>query len=764
MSTSATSGASFSTSARPSPAVPAVPTTLRPSRSSNSSRPSRRAWWSSISTRRRGVSAGAMRVTRVRLKCAEFPHLTRVRRSGHSKVSRSLAKDTEKLIRQLSLISYLMAERRPVTATEIRRDVEGYSDMTEDAFARRFYADRAELDALGIHLSVDKPADGFSEQENYSLAPEAFHLPPIAFTDSERAALQTALTLLDGEFAYAEPLRLALQQITWGRPSPLGSDSRQTIGLGITASAGGGEVSARLAKIDTAIYRRKRIEFEYHTMQSDETALRRVDPYHLLFEGGQFYLVGYAHERKDVRVFRLSRIRGKVAYATKAEHDFQRPADFDPRGYANRIPWQLGDEIGVAEVEVPEDVAWYVERQYGAYGTLEGGVFRTGYALPRLLISWALSFGLRILGPPALVDEARRRVDELIEAHRGEAPVAVASGLAPAPAPVPESNGRGRGADAAIRPERFARLVTLASVLIAAGRAGETLQLKAVCEQLKMSPQELREDVSVLNVVNFGGGAYVIYAEVLPTGEIEVDPEPYSDTFDRPARLLPIEAKALVAAIDLIGLAQPDLRSAREKVVDALGFDPVEEGLQIVSPIAHDDITHTVELAVHENRLLELEYWTQTEDRYSERLVEPYALFNGKDSWYVAAWDLDRGQLRHFRLDRIKSAAARVERFEPRVGLNPIADIGGWPRTGTVGGSRAARVLISAQQARWVREQRNVLAELPDGRIIVEITFKGIDFLVREVLKEAGDAVVLEPADAREAVLTAAEGLIARAT
>src|SRR5687767_16032548 len=209
----------------------------------------------------------------------------------HSMVSRGLAKDTEKLIRQLSLISYLMAERRPVTATEIRRDVEGYSDMTEDAFARRFYADRAELDALGIHLSVAKPADRFSEHENYPLASEAFHLPPIAFTDAERAALQTALTLLDGEFAYAEPLRLALQQITWGRPSPLGSDLRQTIGLGITASAGGTELSARLAKVDTAIYRRKRIEFQYYTMQTGETATRTVDPYHLLFEGGQFYLV-----------------------------------------------------------------------------------------------------------------------------------------------------------------------------------------------------------------------------------------------------------------------------------------------------------------------------------------------------------------------------------------------------------------------------------------------------------------------------------------
>jgi proteasome accessory factor C len=278
-----------------------------------------------------------------------------------------------------------------------------------------------------------------------------------------------------------------------------------------------------------------------------------------------------------------------------------------------------------------------------------------------------------------------------------------------------------------------------------------------------MSPQELREDVSVLNVVNFGGGAYVIYAEVLPSGEIEVDPEPYSDTFDRAARLLPIEANALVAAIDLIGRAHPDLRSARGKVVDALGFDPADEGLHIVSPRAEDANTHAVELAVHESRLLEIEYWTQDEDRYSDRTVEPYALFNGKEAWYVAAWEHERG-LRHFRLDRIKHAEALDEHFERREEVNPIADIGGWPRTGTVGGSRVARVLITAEQARWVREQRTVLAELPDGRIIVEITFKSIDFLVRDVLKEAGDAIVLEPADAREAVLVAAEGLIARAT
>jgi proteasome accessory factor BC len=668
-----------------------------------------------------------------------------------------LAKDTEKLIRQLSLISYLMAERRPVTATEIRRDVEGYSDMTEDAFARRFYADRAELDALGIHLSVDKPADGFSEQENYSLAPEAFHLPAIEFTDDERAALQTALTLLGGEFAYAEPLRLALQQITWGRPSPLGGDLRQTIGLGITASAGGPELSARLAKIDTAIYRRKRIEFEYYTMQTGEISLRKVDPYHLLFEGGQFYLVGYSHERADVRVFRLSRIRGKVAYATKAEHDFQRPADFDPRKYAGRVPWQLGDRVGTAEVWVSDDVSWYVERQFGAYGELRDGVFHTDYATPRLLISWALGLRehARIEGPAELVEETRERIDRIIERHRGEPQT-----YTPAPPrelPEPEGNGRSRGdATGTIRPERFARLVTLASVLIAAGRAGRRLPVDEVCDQLKMSPQELREDISVLNVVNFGGGAYVIYAEVLPSGEIEVDPEPYSDTFDRPARLLPIEAKALVAAIDLLNLAQPELNTAREKVVEALGHDPVEEGLQIAAPNVADDVAHTVERAVHETRLLKIEYWS-AEEKLSERTVEPYALFNGTEAWYVAAFD-DR--LKHFRLDRIKSAEALDEHFERRPDLDPIADVGGWPRTGKIEGSRTAHVWISPDQARWAREKHDLVADLDDGAIIVERSFSGTDFLVKEILREAGDAVVLEPADAREAVLKAAEHLL----
>src|SRR5271166_5280439 len=362
-----------------------------------------------------------------------------------------MAKDTEKLIRQLSLISYLMAERRPVTALEIRRDVEGYRGMNEDAFARRFYADRSEMESLRIQLTVDRPADGAAEQENYSLRPENFHLPPIAFTDTELAALQTALSLLDGEFAYAEPLRLALQQITWGRPSPLRAPEQRSVALGITASAGGHELSARLAKVETAIFRNKTIVFEYYTMERDELSTRRVDPYHLLFQGGQFYLLGYSHERKAIRVFRLSRIRGKVSYATKAEHDFRRPADFDPRAYANRADWQLGEELGVAEILVSERIAWQVERHFGRYGEIREGedgsrIFLTGYSSPRGIVSWVLGLGTHahLQGPAELTREFERRLELLEERHGETPPGAGAKPVRPSDASPAASVTRGR--------------------------------------------------------------------------------------------------------------------------------------------------------------------------------------------------------------------------------------------------------------------------------------------------------------------------------
>ncbi len=673
-----------------------------------------------------------------------------------------MAKDTEKLIRQLSLISFLMGERRPVSALEIRQDVEGYAQMTSDeAFNRRFYADRAELSSLGIELKVEKQSEGSFEAETYTLPPENFYLPAIKFSDTELSALRTALALLDGEFAYAEPLRLALQQLSWGKPSPLSAPEHQTVRLAMTASSGGRELSQRLSKVETAIFRRKTIVFDYYTMGRDAQEKRKVDPYHLLFRGGQFYLVGHSHERDAVRVFRLSRMRGKVGYSSKAEHDFQRPDDFDPRSYATRADWQLGEQQGVARIWLSDRIEWLVRRHLGPdVGAVEqaddGVIFETAYGEPRQLISWVLGLGTRarILEPPELVEEAEARVRTVVERH--SEPIELARQVKRRRKEEPNGDGK---RESTIRPERFARLVTLAGILIEAARRGAKLELAELCQTLQVTETELRQDIDVLNVVNFGGGSYVLYAEV-QGGQIEVDPEPYGDNFARPARLLPLEAKALVAAIDLVGehLPEGSLSSARDKIVDALGRDPATDGLQITTAKGDDsDIARVVNSAISERRLLEIEHYKEEEDEFTSRTIEPYHLINGAEGWYVHSFDTSKDGTRSFRLDRIRSATVLDDTFEPREGVEP--EMGGWPTTGEVPTAETARVWISPERARWAREDRRVAQELSDGAVIVEVAFGGHEYLTSEILKEAGDAAVLEPEDAREAVLAAAEAL-----
>ena len=94
----------------------------------------------------------------------------------------------------------------------------------------------------------------------------------------------------------------------------------------------------------------------------------------------------------------------------------------------------------------------------------------------------------RILGPPELTTELRERVEVLIERHAGDrrdgrARLMPRSATSTAPSPAARDGGEpdGRTPDAAIRPERFARLVTLASILIDAGRAGRRLDAAKLC-------------------------------------------------------------------------------------------------------------------------------------------------------------------------------------------------------------------------------------------------------------------------------------------
>jgi proteasome accessory factor C len=384
-----------------------------------------------------------------------------------------------------------------------------------------------------------------------------------------------------------------------------------------------------------------------------------------------------------------------------------------------------------------ERIAWLVERDFGAYGNLRkaskqdgvpgrGAVYETEYASPRQLISWVLGWreNAKLLEPKDLAREAAERLELLRKRHSGEFALAKTVSR-----PLAQANGRPRTAngrsESVIRPERFARLVTLAGLLIGAARQQARLSVDTVLEELNVSRDELHEDIDVLNVVNFGGGTYVLYAEIVGD-EIEVDPDTYGDNFARPARLLPLEAKALVAAIDLFGdhLPQAGLSTARQKIVAALGHDPSQEGLEIAPGRDDSDVVRTVNDAIERRRILELHYYKENEDEFV----------------------------------RMKEARLTRRSFEPRPGTDERLAEQEWLVHGEVGSAGVARVWVSPERARWLREERTVVEELADKAVVVELPYGSADWLVREILKGVGDLVVLEPTDARKAVLDAVSG------
>ena len=448
---------------------------LRASRASPFSRRTRRGTSLPSARSGAGVRANSGAVSAAGAQRRGFPAYARAR----------MAKDTEKLIRQLSLISFLMAERRPVTALEIKQDVEGYSQMNDDAFARRFYADRAELESLGIELKVDKPAEGYYEAENYSLPPENFYLPAIEFTDQELGALRTALSLLDGEFAYAEPLRLALQQLSWGKPSPLDAPEQRSVALAVTAGAGGRELSQRLSKIETAIFRRKTIVFDYYTIGRDAAGeaqgrplppalpRRAVLPGRPLARARRRPRVpAVAHPRQGrLRVEGRARLHARPRTSTRAS------TPRAPTG-SSATPWAR------ARIWISDRIDWLVLRHFGHAGEVSDGrattpgdgiVFETDYAEPRQLISWVLGLGPARADPrPARAGRRRprERTALVIERHSSEPELELAQARAGASPSRERSTTNGKR-ESPIRPERFARLVTLAGILIEAAREAQ---------------------------------------------------------------------------------------------------------------------------------------------------------------------------------------------------------------------------------------------------------------------------------------------------
>ena len=509
------------------------------------------------------------------------------------------------------------------------------------------------------------------------------------------------------------------------------------------------ELAGRLAKLESAISKQRTIRFGYWSPRRARPGERSMNPYALRLDEGNWYVVGHDLDRGTTRTFKVSRIRGDIRFATRRERDFRIPADFDVEEYRIPRPWQIGEIVGRARVGVSDDTAWWVERTLSDAGHVEDGIFETDFANVDLLAGWVLRQNGRAvpLEPVELVDAVGSALSTLADAHDGDAPGVAGPKRTDPRRPLPE---RPAGP---VAPERFGVLQALLAHLLAAcgDERSTTLDAMEVAARFSIPLEELQDHLSLLNLVNFGGGCYAVYAE--HDGDVvRVEKELYGDVFRRSPKLTPLEARAIHLAMEYVGPtiaadAHTPLKRVRKKLEETFGRFDLAGNPQTRDGSAEETLVRVLSDGVDKRVVVEIEYMKDGDDSPTMRLVEPYTIERELPVWRVHTWDLSVDAARTFRLDRMRSARLTGDRFEARDGFDPsyLRD------------PRVARLLHSPEVARWKLE-RGARA-LTDGSAIADVPYKTEEWLLSEILADRGETIVLEPQRLRDVVAKRARRL-----
>ena len=213
-------------------------------------------------------------------------------------------------------------------------------------------------------------------------------------------------------------------------------------------------------------------------------------------------------------------------------------------------------------------------------GSVEDGVFTTEYAELGQLAGWVLrqEGRARPLAPPELVD-ARPR------GHRqGRSSATKASRRSRRGQPRRDRRpSRSSGRPVPSRPSASAssRRCSPSCSQAAGTRRPARIPADELVERFKIPADQLDDHLQLLNLVNFGGGCYAVYA-ALEDDEVYVEKELFGDTFRRPPRLTPLEARAIRLALEFVGPmiaaeAHTPLERVRRKLEETFGEFDVDE-------------------------------------------------------------------------------------------------------------------------------------------------------------------------------------------
>ncbi len=278
-----------------------------------------------------------------------------------------------------------------------------------------------ELRQLGFDVDSSTGASGgfvFRGSQN---------LKPLSFTGTEAMALFVAArVLLQKEgFPYQEDLQSALQKISntisqTDRDFFTALEPRISVLVDQIKNYFPWEEAFRY--INEGILSRRVLEINYYSYSSNETTKRNVEPYHVIFKDGAWYLIAHCRRREGVRLFRIDRIRGLKLLAEK----FPQPHTFDLKKFMHHS-WQVakGDKQEVVIRFLPpisrliKEGAWHRTQKVEEL-TEEVVVFRVVVEGTWEIKKWILGWGkyAEVLRPKDLRQEIKEEAADLAKVYK----------------------------------------------------------------------------------------------------------------------------------------------------------------------------------------------------------------------------------------------------------------------------------------------------------------------------------------------------------
>jgi proteasome accessory factor B len=193
-------------------------------------------------------------------------------------------------------------------------------------------------------------------------------------------------------------------------------------------------------------------------------------------------------------------------------------------------------------------------------------------------------------------------------------------------------------------------------------------------------------------------------------------------------------------------------RALRKLEAAGVEITPLPEGLQPRVGAGGTGLP-AVAAAVREGRRVTFDYRGTSDTAPAPRRVEPWGVVWWHGRWYLAGHDLDREAPRVFRLSRIVGEAhaagpAGAVTVPPDIDLRALVSASDPAGTETM-----ARVKVRHDRAIGLRRQTIDVADAGDGWDIVTVPCPDPHRLAEQVLGYGADAVMLSPAEAREAVV-----------